>query len=158
MNERAFTLTREIGASREDVWASWTDPAELHWFFSGQQDPGEEVSVDLRVGGAWRLLMVVSENTRYVTGGVYREIVPGERLVFSWGAVDGWPAIDPSDLDTVPLTTVELSAIPTGTKLSLTASFPDRISDAAAQEWLESGMREGWGMTIDRLVEKFATN
>ena len=156
--DRSFTIEREITAPTDAVWSSWTDPAELHWFFSGQEEPGETASVDLRVGGAFQLLMVVSESTRYATGGVYRELVPGERLVFSWGAVGGWPDIDLDHLDAVPLTTVELSAIPTGTKLTLTASFADEISDAAAQEWLESGMREGWGMTIDRLVEKYATN
>ena len=158
MNDRDFTLTREVAAPRDAVWASWTDPAELSWFFSGMQDPAERVTVDLRVGGAWRLLMVVSETTRYVTGGVYREIVPGNRLVFSWGAVGGWPDIDPNHLDAVPLTTVELGTIPNGTAMTLTASFPGEISDAAAQEWLNSGMREGWGMTLDRLVEKYATN
>jgi len=155
MTDRSFTLTREIAAPRDAVWASWTQPDELHWFFSGMEQPSEKVSVDLRVNGAFRLLMVVSENTSYITGGVYRDIVPNERLVFSWGAVGGWPSIE-GDLDAVPLTTIELRDIHTGTELSLTASFADDVSDATVAEWLDSGMREGWGMTIDRLLEKFA--
>ena len=155
MNDRSFTLTRDIEAPRDAVWASWTDPAELRWFFSGMEQPGEAIDVDLRVSGAWRLLMVVSPETSYVTGGVYREIVPTERLVFSWGAVGGWPAID-DDLDAVPQTTIELRDIRSGTELSLTAWFADQLSDEKVAEWLNSGMREGWAMTIDRLVEKFA--
>jgi len=158
MNVRDFTLTREVAAPRDAVWASWTDPAELSWFFSGMQDPAERVTVDLRVGGAWRLLMVVSENTSYITGGIYREITPTTRLVFSWGATDGWPKIDPDNLDEVPLTTVELRDVPGGTELTLSASFPDHFSEEQITEWLTSGMREGWGMTLDRLVEKYATN
>ena len=155
MNDRSFTLTRTINASRDEVWASFTDPAELRWFFSGMEGQGEEIDVDLRVGGAWRLLMVVSPETSYVTGGVYREIVPNERLVFSWGASGGWPEIG-DDLNAVPQTTIELRDIHSGTELSLTAWFADELSDEKVTEWLESGMREGWGITIDRLVEKFA--
>jgi uncharacterized protein YndB with AHSA1/START domain len=35
-----------------------------------------------------------SRNDRpYATGGIYREIMPPETLVFSWGAVGGWPRI-----------------------------------------------------------------
>ena len=155
MNDRSFTLTRTISASRDEVWASFTDPAQLRWFFSGMEQPGEEIDVDLRVGGAWRLLMVVSAETSYVTGGVYREIVPNERLVFSWGASGGWPEIG-DDLDAVPQTTIELRDIHSATELALTAWFADELSDEKVVEWLNSGMREGWAMTIDRLVEKFA--
>ena len=155
MNDRSFTLTRTIDAPRDDVWASWTDPAELRWFFSGMEGSGEQIDVDLRVGGAWRLLMVVSPTDQYVTGGVYRELVPTEKLVFSWGAAGGWPAIG-DDLDAVPQTTIELRDIHSATELSLTAWFADELSDEKVTEWLECGMREGWGMTIDRLVEKFA--
>ena len=52
--------------------------------------------------------MVIDESTAYTTGGVYREIVPGEKLVFSWGATDGWPELDPERLDESPLVTVRL--------------------------------------------------
>ena len=153
-----FSLTRVIAAPREEVWEAWTTPERLGWFFSGQQAPEEQITVDLRVGGAWRLLMVVNPETQYVTGGIYREITPTTRLVFSWGATDGWPKIDPDNLDEVPLTTVELRDVPGGTELTLTASFPDHFSDERISEWLTSGMREGWGMTLDRLVETYATN
>ena len=40
--------------------------------------------------------MVISESTDYITGGVYREIVADEKLVFSWGASGGWPELDPT--------------------------------------------------------------
>ena len=70
--------------------------------------PSEPIDVDLRVGGAWRVKMVMNENLQYFTGGIYREIVPGEKLVFTWGAVDGWPEIDSDHLDDCPLVTLTL--------------------------------------------------
>ena len=38
----------------------------------------------MRVGGAWRQQMIIDESTAYVTSGVYREIVPDEKLVFEF--------------------------------------------------------------------------
>jgi uncharacterized protein YndB with AHSA1/START domain len=55
--------------------------------------------------------MVIDESTAYVTGGVYREIVHEEKLVFAWGATDGWPKLDPDRLDESPLVTVAFTRV-----------------------------------------------
>src|SRR6266496_3605551 len=85
-SERGFTLTRMLDAPRERVFQAWTDPWHLQWFYSDLVDPREPIEVDLRVGGVWRQKMIVDENTEYFTGGIYHEIVPPERVVFTWGA------------------------------------------------------------------------
>ena len=109
--ERGFTIVRRLAAPRELVFAAWTDPDHLlHWF--ANLPPREPVTVDLRVGGAWRLDMVENPDRAYVTGGIYREIDPPESLAFSWGAVGGWPDIDPDRLDDAPLVTVTLRTVP----------------------------------------------
>ena len=64
--------------------------------------PSEPIELDLSVGGAWRQFMLIDEDTAYFTGGVYLEIVPDEKLVFAWGATDGWPKLDPDNLDRSP--------------------------------------------------------
>lgn len=153
---RGFTLTRTLNAPRSAVWRAWTDPAELNWFLNpGSGTPLKPISVDLRVGGAFRVHMIVNDELDYMTGGIYREIVPIERLVFEWGAVDGWPKLDPAHPNDAPLTTLEFSELgPHSTGFSLTVSFPDGMPGARADEWLATGMSEGWNMTIDRLVEQ----
>ena len=104
-----FTLTREVPAPRARVFAAWTEPAHLKWLFNPAFATDEPITVDLTVGGAWRQRMIIDESYNYVTGGVYREIVPNERLVFAWGATDGWPEIDVDNLDATPTATLTLA-------------------------------------------------
>ncbi len=56
-----------------------------------------------------------------MTGGIYREIVPNEKLVFIWGATDGWPKIDPDELDDSPTVTVTLDEAGCRTEMTVAA-------------------------------------
>lgn len=153
-----FTLTWTLDAPRADVFRAWTDPDHLQWFYNPAQPiPTEPIELDLRVGGVWRQRMVVSENiecenTEYVTGGVYREIVPDEKLVFAWGATDGWPELDPERLDKSPLVTVALSEVGGRTQMTLCVELPAGLSPEQVQEWFSAGIRDGWRDTVDRLA------
>jgi uncharacterized protein YndB with AHSA1/START domain len=150
-----FTLSRKIAAPPETAFRAWTSPADLRWFDSGNAPADEEptpIEVDLRVGGAWRQLMVVDDDTRYITGGIYREIEPGRRLVFTWGAIGGWPEIDPAHPEGEHRVTVEFTDDDDGgTLLTHTHKFLVDVSDETAQQ-----MRAGWGQTLDRLVDAYA--
>jgi uncharacterized protein YndB with AHSA1/START domain len=158
--ERGFTLTRVLDAPREMVFQTWTDPEYLQWFFNPDQPvPHEPIVVDLRVGGAWRQKMVIDEDTEYFTGGVYREIAPVEKLVFTWGAVDGWPKIDhdhPDDNPVVTVTLNELGEKGEKTEMNVHLALPNHLSDERVREWFAIGICEGWSDTIDRLVIRFA--
>jgi uncharacterized protein YndB with AHSA1/START domain len=153
--DRSFTLTRILDAPPAHVFRAWTDPARLGWFFNpGQPIPDDPVEVDLRVGGTWRQRMVVEDATIYTTGGIYRDIDPDERLVFAWGAVDGWPELDPDDLDAGPNVTVSFAPVgDEATRMTVTVSLADSVPDLTVHEWLARGIREGWSETIDRLVD-----
>ena len=150
---RDVTFTWTLDASRADVFRAWTDPDHLQWFYNpAQPTPDDPIELDLRVGGVWRQRMVISEKTDYVTGGVYREIVPDEKLVFAWGATDGWPELDPERLDESPLVTVVLSEVDGRTPMTLCMELPASLSQKQVQEWFEMGIRDGWRDTVDRLV------
>jgi uncharacterized protein YndB with AHSA1/START domain len=150
---RDFTLTWTLPATPEEVFRAWTDPDHLHWFYNDDNPvPIEPIEVDLRVGGAWRQHMVIDPTTAYVTGGVYREIVPGEKLVFAWGATGGWPELDPDRLDDSPLVTVTLTEMREQTEMTVHVELPQDLSEDRAREWLSRGVREGWRDTVDRLA------
>jgi uncharacterized protein YndB with AHSA1/START domain len=150
--QRDFTLDWTLAAPPATVFQAWTDPAHLDWFYNDSQPkPTEPMELDLRVGGVWRLQMVIDESTQYATGGVYREITPNEKIVFSWGATDGWPKLDPDRLDESPLVTVELSEVDRGTKMTVRVQLPANLPADGVPEWwamVQEGMRD----TVDRLA------
>lgn len=152
-HENGFTQTRWFNAPRDLVFQAWTDPRHLGWFFNpSMPQPAEPIEVDLRVGGAWRQRMIVDESTQYTTGGIYREIVPGERLVFTWGAVGGWPELTGDAAYDAPVVTLQFAALDGGTEMVFSVTLPRHLDADQVREWLGSGMREGWSITLDRLT------
>jgi uncharacterized protein YndB with AHSA1/START domain len=155
--DREFTLERTLNAPPELVFRAWTDPLELEWFRSGTEKQRKPIEVDLRVGGAFRVHMVINDDLEYMTGGIYREIVPGKKLVFVWGAVGGWPDLAGDGVNTSPVVTLTFAATENGqTVMTLHSAIPAELPDDAALAWMQSGMHDGWGMTIDRLVRQYA--
>jgi uncharacterized protein YndB with AHSA1/START domain len=154
---RDFTLTWTFDASPTEVFQAWTDPDQLEWYYNDHQPiPTEPIELDLRVGGVWRQMMVIDEETAFFTGGVYREIVPDEKLVFAWGATDGWPKLDPDRLDESPQVTVLLSRVDGRTELLVHVELPASLSEDDVQAWWSMGVREGWRDTVDRLAARLA--
>jgi len=154
---REFTLTWSLDAPPADVFRAWTSPEHLDWFYNDQQPiPSEPIEVDLRVGGVWRQQMVIDESTAYVTGGLYREIVPNERLVFSWGAAGGWPELDPEQPDDSPLVTVTMDRSEGGTELTVNVVIPPTVSAESMPEGWFGHIRNGWQDTVERLAASLA--
>jgi|SRR5215470_7327675 len=91
---RTFTVARVLDAPRELVFQAWIDPAHFtHWWGPrGFTTPLSTISLDVRPGGIWRATMINGEDgTEYPFHGIYREVVPPEKLSFS--------LIDPDDPD-----------------------------------------------------------
>jgi len=155
---RDFTLEWTLDAAPADVFRAWTDPEHLGWYYNDHQPiPDEPIEVDLRVGGEWRQKMVIDGETEFVTGGVYLEIVPDEKLVFAWGATDGWPKLELDRLDEGPQVTVTLTRSEERTEMTVHVELPAHFSEAQVEEWLAMGVREGWRDTVDRLEVALAS-
>ena len=82
----SLTLTRRFRARPEKVWSAWTEPEKLiGWFCTAKAKPGTfHAELELRVGGRYRISFDSESGEYNEVGGVYREVVPHERLVFSW--------------------------------------------------------------------------
>lgn len=81
----SLSLTRRFNAPPEKVYAAWADPEKLiQWFGPASVEAGSvKADIDLRAGGRYCISFNANGNYNEV-GGVYREVVPNERLVFTW--------------------------------------------------------------------------
>src|SRR5947207_15661949 len=86
--ERELTVTRVFDAPREVVFGAWTDPAQAALWWGPQGFTTISCEMDVRPGGAYRACMRSPEGTRHCRRGTYREIVPPERLVFTFAWED----------------------------------------------------------------------
>jgi uncharacterized protein YndB with AHSA1/START domain len=91
--DRELVISRTFDAPRATVFKAWTEKEQLASWWGPQGFVIESCEADLRPGGAWRLAMRSPEGTLHTNRGVYREIVPPERLVltYAWEDARGTP-------------------------------------------------------------------
>ena len=102
--DEQILITREFDAPRHLVWEAWTNPELVKRWWHANRGEVTLVEIDLRVGGAWRYVMVTPDDLEVGFHGEYREIVPNERLV-STEVYEGFP--DGEALNTLTLTEVD---------------------------------------------------
>jgi uncharacterized protein YndB with AHSA1/START domain len=94
-------LNHTFNAPRERVFRAWTEAAEIDRWFSPTPEYKVKSSVNLRVGGAYRIEMLKPDGQVFGAFGLYREIVPPERLVFTWTGINCGDTVAQDTLVTV---------------------------------------------------------
>ena len=94
-------ITRRFDAPAARVFALWTDPRHFRNWMGPETYACEAVEMDVRVGGAYRAMIRSPENGENWFGGVYREIVPNRKLVFTFAWDDDGPAAGVETLVTI---------------------------------------------------------
>ena len=86
VSETTLKIRRTLNAPREVVFRAWTQPEQLRSWWGVRADYSTPIAeVDLRVGGKYRLGMQAPDRDEpFVVGGVFREVNPPERLVYTW--------------------------------------------------------------------------
>ena len=80
----SLTLKRRFKAPPAKVFAAWTDAEKVTRWMGPGEVKAVSAECDLRVGGRYRWLMRAPGGEEHDVGGVYREIVTNEKLVFTW--------------------------------------------------------------------------
>jgi uncharacterized protein YndB with AHSA1/START domain len=143
--EDQILITREFAARRDHVWKAWTTPELVKRWWSGGHGEVTIAEIDLRVGGAWRYVLVTPEGHEVGFHGEYREVVDGERIV-NTEIFDGAPAGD----EEPPLNIVTFKEDDGRTMLTLLVQC---ASKATRDLILESGMEEGMQAGYDALEQ-----
>ena len=130
----SLTIKRRINAAPSKVFAAWTDAEKLAaWFgMPAKMKPGSlRAETDLRVGGRYRISFDGVDGEYFEVGGVYRDIVPNERLAMTWA----WH----STRERESLLTISLKQDGSGTLLTL---HHEQFFDEAARDGHEKGWTE----------------
>jgi uncharacterized protein YndB with AHSA1/START domain len=143
-----LSFTRTLAVPRRLIWDCWTQPEHLPHFFIPAPHKVTAVDIDLRVGGRFNTTFEVDGNV-IENQGVYLEVVPGEKLVFTDGCTEGWkPAPEPF------MTAILLLADAAGGGTTYTAIARHRNPDTRkAHE--DMGFFDGWG-TVATQLETYA--
>ena len=136
----SLTLKRRFNAPPAQVFAAWTDPEKVKRWMG----PGETVTVgvetDARAGGRYAISMRTPAGEAHDVGGVFREVVPNEKLVFTWV----WKSMPEQE----SVVTVLLKPDGDGTLLTLTH---EQFASADARDRHQGG----WNGAFDKLERLF---
>ena len=149
-----IVITREFAAPRQLVWDVWTEPKHVEKWFGPKGFTTRVESVDFNIGGNWRYVMVGPDGTEYPAVGVFREIVPIEKIVSTDDFGDGFEESHPGmDLPQGMVVTTLFDDMGARTKLTIIVAHPT-VEDRKKHEAM--GVVDGWNSSLDKMDEYLA--
>lgn len=144
---RELVLTRVIDVPRDRLWRAWTEPELLKQWFAPKPWSIASVDNELRAGGSNCFVMRSPEGQEFPNQGVYLEVVPNERLVFTDAFVRAW---EPS---TKPFMTAIVTFEDLGGGKTRYTAIARHWSEADREAHEKMGFHQGWGQCADQLAE-----
>ena len=135
----SLTLFRCLSARPEKIYAAWTEPRQIAQWFGPDAGAVAHAETDVRVGGRFTVVFHTEDGEEHHVSGVYREVMPNEKLVFTWA----WR----STPERQSLVTIFIKAEGGGSLLTL---IHEQFFDEAARD----RHRYGWTGSLNKL-EKF---
>ena len=133
----SLTIKRRFKAPPGKVFAAFTDPEKVkHWMGPGQVK-AIRAEGDARPGSRYRWVMQAPDGEEHDVSGVYREVVPNEKLVFTWA----WKTTPERE----SLVTVLLTPDGDGTLLTL---MHEQFFDEDARDRHQGG----WNGALDKMA------
>lgn len=137
----SLTLRRHLNAVPAKVYAAWTEPEKLSRWFGPDAGAVLSAETDPRVGGRFRIVFLTEDGEEHDVSGLYREVVPDEKLVFTWA----WRTTPERE----SLVTILIRPDGDGTSLTL---IHEQFFDEAARD----RHAHGWAGCLDKLERLFA--
>jgi uncharacterized protein YndB with AHSA1/START domain len=146
--DEQILITREFDAPAHLVYKAWTTPALVRRWWHAKRGVVTVAEIDLRVGGGWRYVGLTGDGMEIAFHGVYREIVPNERIV-STEVYEGLPE-GVSEEEGGTLNTATFEETEGRTMLTLLIEAASKVSRDAI---IASGMEDGLQDALDLLEE-----
>lgn len=143
--DRELVLERVLNAPREKLFRCWTTPELIVQWFTPPPFKTTKAVTDVRVGGASCITMQSPDGKEFPNRGVYLEVVPNEKIVFTDAFTSAWePSAKP--FFTGILTFEDLG----NGKTKYTARVRHwTVEDCQAHE--KMGFHQGWGIAATQL-------
>ena len=141
LEKPSLTLKRRLNAPPEAVYAAWTAPKKLVHWFGPDQGPVTNAETDVRVGGRFHVVFQTEDGEEHDVSGIYREVVPNEKLQFTWA----WRTMPERE----SLVTVIVRPDGDGSLLTL---IHEQFFDEPARDRHESG----WTGSLNKLEKALA--
>jgi uncharacterized protein YndB with AHSA1/START domain len=139
-SDEEILILREFNAPKHLVYKAWTTPELVSRWWSGHRGTVTIATIDLRVGGRWRYVLVANGGSEVAFHGDYREIVPNERIVTT--EVFEQPGV-PDDDEGAPLNIVTFAEVDGRTVLTLLVQCGTKeLRDTIINSGMEVGMQE----------------
>jgi uncharacterized protein YndB with AHSA1/START domain len=145
--ERELVITRETHVSPEKLFQGWTTPELMEKWFCPKPWFVKDVKLDLRPGGFSSMLICGPNGEEMPNRGVYLEIIPNRKIVFTDAYTEGWEP-NPNFMFTGIVT---FDPLPNGG--ALYTARGRHWTKEAAENHRQMGFYEGWGAAFDQLVE-----
>jgi uncharacterized protein YndB with AHSA1/START domain len=150
-SDRELVLERIIDAPREKLYACWTTPELMPQWFCPKPWTVSNVRMDVRTGGNTYLEMNGPNGEVVPQPGVYLEVIPNEKIVFTDAFTETWkPSAKP-----FMVATVTFEDLGDGKTRYRAVARHWTAEDKTAHE--QMGFHEGWGIVADQLAALAAT-
>jgi uncharacterized protein YndB with AHSA1/START domain len=146
-SEREIAFTCRLQRRARSLFEAWTEPEHLKHWWGCEGSQITQCAIDLRVGGAWSLVMRMADGSEHPFHGTYREVVRPGRLVYT--ECYDMPRIGSPEW----LTTVTFDEFQGATVVTHTIQHKSR---AVRDAHLQAGMQEGMVQTLTRLEQHTA--
>jgi uncharacterized protein YndB with AHSA1/START domain len=150
---KEVSITRILDAPRKMVWKAWTDPSQMVKWWGPKTFTSPSCKMDFRVGGKYLFCMRSPDGKDFWSTGVYREIEPLNKIVYTDSFADEKGNVVPatqygfdSDFPLEMLVTVTFEESEGKTKLTL------RHVGMPAGEMSRLATL-GWNESFDKLAE-----
>lgn len=145
-------IRREFDAPKELVYRACTTPELVKRWWGAKRGTVTVAEIDLRVGGAWRYVMVTDDGGFEVGfHGTYLEIVPNERIVQT-EAFEGAP-LGPDGEELATVNTATLTETDGRTTLTVLVQAPSpEVRDAIIESGMEAGMQDAYDLLEEAAI------
>lgn len=153
-DQNELVIVRTFNAAKEKVWHAWSDEEHFKQWWGPREFTCPDCTIDFKVGGKWLASMMDDKGNKIWATGVYKEIIPYEKIVFTDCFADEKSNVISSEvygMKGVPmemLVTVLIKEVNGKTEMTI-------IHKGLPEGELSKGANIGWNTSIDKMEESF---